>query len=122
VGETRQYTTKHSTKLSSFLARSVLEVKLSYSAVKKGLCSVLESGGSVLIVPQACIAGKLKGKSVQYHDLSGKEEGQVLYYKFVETCKELCKGRETQVFGGTYGNRQVLTMDTEGPFTHVFDF
>jgi D-Tyr-tRNAtyr deacylase len=87
VGETRQYTTKHSTKLSSFLARSVLEVKLSYSAVKKGLCSVLESGGSVLIVPQACIAGKLKGKSVQYHDLSGKEEGQVLYYKFVETCK-----------------------------------
>ena len=23
---------------------------------------------------------------------------------------------------GTYGNRQVLSVDTNGPFTHVFDF
>lgn len=25
-------------------------------------------------------------------------------------------------FIGTYGNRQVLSIDTNGPFTHVFDF
>ena len=48
-----------------FYFRSVLEAKLSYSKDKKGLCSVLELGGGVMIVPQACLAGKLKGKSVQ---------------------------------------------------------
>jgi hypothetical protein len=28
--------------------------------------SVLESGGDVLLIPQACLLGKLKGKSMQY--------------------------------------------------------
>lgn len=26
------------------------------------------------------------------------------------------------LFLGTYGNRQVLSVETNGPFTHVFDF
>lgn len=26
------------------------------------------------------------------------------------------------LFSGTYGNRQVLSVETNGPFTHVFDF
>ena len=43
--------------------RSVLEVKLSYDG--ECLRSVLDVGKDILIVPQASIGGKLKGKSVQ---------------------------------------------------------
>jgi len=44
--------------------RSVLEVKLSYDG--ECLRSVLDVGKDILIVPQASIGGKLKGKSVQW--------------------------------------------------------
>lgn len=43
--------------------RVVLEVKLSYDGER--LSSVLDVGGDLLIIPQACIGGKLKGKNVQ---------------------------------------------------------
>lgn len=43
--------------------RAVLEVKLSYDG--EHLSSVMDVGEDILIIPQASIGGKLKGKSVQ---------------------------------------------------------
>lgn len=37
-----------------------------------------------LIIPQATLAGRLKGKAVQYHDQCPKDRGQVLYDRFVQ--------------------------------------
>ncbi|XP_076834552.1 D-aminoacyl-tRNA deacylase 2-like [Brachyhypopomus gauderio] len=90
--------------------------------------SVLELPGSVLIVPQATLGGKPKGKGMQYHANIGKDDGQKLYASFVAHCeKELslsCKCTEagTDVKHGTYGNRQVLKLDTNGPYTHLMEF
>ncbi|XP_056152185.1 D-aminoacyl-tRNA deacylase 2 [Lampris incognitus] len=85
--------------------------------------SVFELPGNVLIVPQATLGGKAKGKGMQYHSNVGKEDGLRLYSGFVALCeKELQTGRGVTIKHGTYGNRQVLQLDTNGPYTHLVDF
>ncbi|XP_006006419.1 D-aminoacyl-tRNA deacylase 2 [Latimeria chalumnae] len=90
--------------------------------------SVLDLPGSILIVPQATLGGKAKGRSMQYHSNIGKEEGMQLYSHFVAYCeKELTSNTKCSEAGvvikhGTYGNRQVLKLDTNGPYTHLIEF
>uniref|UniRef100_A0A3Q1DG25 D-aminoacyl-tRNA deacylase n=1 Tax=Amphiprion ocellaris TaxID=80972 RepID=A0A3Q1DG25_AMPOC len=90
------------------------------------LVSVLELPGSILIVPQATLGGKAKGRSMQYHNNISKEDGLRLYGAFVSLCeKEVATasaGSSVEVKHGTYGNRQVLQLDTNGPYTHLMDF
>lgn len=125
----------------------------------------------VLVVPQATLAGKIKGKTVQYHQQIPKDEGRRLYMLF---CLELEKALGTQsdacrathleraseavqmlqyttatsvdeavrafgngfraldsvgaadpfrrVIWGTYGNRQALSFESPGPYSHSFEF
>lgn len=90
------------------------------------MASVLELPGSLLIVPQATLGGRAKGRAMQYHNNIHKEEGQRLYAAFVALCeKELAAAAASAgvtVKHGTYGNRQVLKMDTNGPYTHLMEF
>ncbi|CUG92346.1 tyrosine deacylase, putative [Bodo saltans] len=106
--------------------------------------------GDVLVVPQATLAGKAKGKVVQYHQQIEKDEGLRLYQLFVgELSSALLLGdaaaaerdangcfaplpssttidestlRRRQVLFGTYGNRQGLQLVSDGPFSHSFEF
>lgn len=79
---------------------------------------------------QATLGGKMKGRSVQYHSNISKDEGRVFFEKFITLCEETVQANSTnlpdsppkKVKHGTYGNRQVLNVETNGPFTHVFDF
>ncbi|XP_028832248.1 D-aminoacyl-tRNA deacylase 2 [Denticeps clupeoides] len=90
--------------------------------------SVLDLPGSVLVIPQATLGGKAKGKGMQYHGNVGKAEGRQLYSQFVSQCdKELASTAKSSEAGvvvrhGTYGNRQVLKLDTNGPYTHLMEF
>jgi len=99
-------------------------VRLSESTDKTTNVSVLELPGDVLIVPQATLGGKMIGKSVQYHSNISKDEGRTFYEKFIALCQEAVHSNSasSSVKHGTYGNRQVLSVETNGPFTHVFDF
>ncbi|MBN3313154.1 DTD2 deacylase, partial [Atractosteus spatula] len=90
--------------------------------------SVLDLPGHVLVVPQATLGGRAKGKSMQYHGNIDKEDGKRLYELFVSRCEQqlsssgACVEAGVTVKHGTYGNRQVLKLDTNGPFTHLMDF
>lgn len=92
--------------------------------------SVSDLPGDVLIVPQATLGGKAKGKAMQYHNNIGKEEGLQLYANFVSLCERKLASSSrgegtvsaTTVKHGTYGNRQVLKLDTNGPYTHLVEF
>ncbi|XP_014878269.1 probable D-tyrosyl-tRNA(Tyr) deacylase 2 [Poecilia latipinna] len=92
--------------------------------------SVLELPGSLLIVPQATLGGKAKGKGMQYHNNISKEDGLKLYSSFISLCEkelmaaagETVREAEVTVRHGTYGQRQVLQLDTNGPYTHLMDF
>lgn len=111
-------------ELVAKVVKSLLNVKLSESADKPGNVSILELPGDVLIVPQATLGGKMKGKSVQYHSNISKDEGRIFYEKFITLCEEAVHSNSATktVKHGTYGNRQVLSVQTNGPYTHIFDF
>jgi len=105
------------------MAKIATSAKLSKGETRK-LVSVVDLPGDILIVPQATLGGKMKGKSMQYHDNIEKEIGFNLYKKFVDACSNLLRssGNETvQTRSGIYGNLQVLNLETNGPYTHVID-
>ena len=109
--------------------KSILNLRLSESDNGK-LVSILELPGDVLIIPQATLGGRVKGKMIQYHGNVEKAVGEVLYEEFTKTCQQTvaesrlndASGIVSNVKWGTYGNRQVLTLDTNGPFTHLIEF
>lgn len=109
------------------MVNTLLNVKLSETENGKHV-SILDLPGNILIIPQATLGGKVKGRNMQYHSNSGKEEGLELYSQFVTLCeKELaandkCAEAGVVVEHGTYGNRQVLKLDTNGPYTHLIEF
>ncbi|NWJ10469.1 DTD2 deacylase, partial [Crypturellus undulatus] len=109
------------------IVNTLLNVQLSENESGKYV-SVLDLPGSVLIVPQATLGGKLKGKRMQYHTNIEKEKGFELYSQFVALFeKEMAANAKCMEAGvlvkhGTYGNRQVLKLDTNGPFTHLIEF
>ncbi|XP_052041831.1 D-aminoacyl-tRNA deacylase 2 [Apodemus sylvaticus] len=115
------------TELLPKMVNTLLNVKLSETDTGKHV-SVLDLPGDVLIIPQATLGGRVKGRSMQYHSNSGKEEGLELYSQFVSLCEKAvannskCVEAGVAVAHGTYGNRQVLKLDTNGPYTHLIEF
>ncbi|XP_061600400.1 D-aminoacyl-tRNA deacylase 2 [Cololabis saira] len=105
------------------MVSTLLNLRLCESSQGK-MVSVLELPGSVLVVPQATLGGKAKGRGMQYHGNIGKEDGQRLYAAFVSRCEQELRaaGSELPLEHGTYGNRQVLKLDTNGPYTHLMEF
>ncbi|XP_069573155.1 D-aminoacyl-tRNA deacylase 2 [Brachyistius frenatus] len=103
------------------MVSTLLNLRLSESPSGK-MVSVLDLPGSLLIVPQATLGGKAKGRAMQYHNNVGKEDGLRLYGAFVSLCEQELTAAGVTVKHGTYGNRQVLKLDTNGPYTHLMEF
>jgi len=97
-------------------AEVALAAKLCEVVGESKRVSVVDALGEVLVVPQATLGGKLKGKALQYHGNVNKDEGEALYAHFVATLSS----RLAVVRSGSYGARQVLSLETNGPFTHTF--
>ncbi|KAH0620556.1 hypothetical protein JD844_021135 [Phrynosoma platyrhinos] len=112
---------------STTAVHTLLNVKLSETEGGKHV-SILDLPGDILIIPQATLGGKLKGRSMQYHSNIEKDTGLDLYTQFVAQCeREVAANAKCFEAGvvlrhGTYGNRQVLKVDTNGPFTHMIEF
>ncbi|XP_077476756.1 D-aminoacyl-tRNA deacylase 2 [Stigmatopora argus] len=103
------------------IVSTLLNVRLCESSSGK-MVSVLNLPGSLLVVPQATLGGKAKGRSMQYHNNVAKEDGLRLYARFVALCQQEVKAAGVSVEHGTYGNRQVLHIQTNGPYTHLMEF
>nr|DBA14097.1 TPA: hypothetical protein GDO54_005112 [Pyxicephalus adspersus] len=109
------------------IVNSVVNVKLSESDTGKRV-SVIDLPGDVLIVPQATLGGKAKGRSMQYHANADKVLGMELFAQFISQCQQELESHPSWVEAGavlhhgTYGNRQVLQLDTNGPYTHLLEF
>ena len=90
---------------------------------------ILELPGEILIIPQATLGGKIKGKMFQYHNNVNKDLGLELYTKFVDLCKKYASEHPVwsakgnlKVVNGTYGIRQVYSTETNGPYLHLIEF
>ena len=92
------------------------------------MTSVLQLPASILVIPQATLGGRLKGQRMQYHNNIEKTAGLELYTQFVEAIQQVSAANDAWtekgcvVKSGTYGNRQVLKIDTNGPYTHLIEF
>lgn len=108
------------------MAKCVCNIKLSKSS--SSLTSVLDLPGDILVVPQATLGGKQKGNRMQYHSNIEKSMGEELYNLFISRLEEkqqrhdACKRAGVKTKCGTYGNLQVLSVETNGPYTHLFSF
>jgi len=81
---------------------------------------------SILLVPQAPLAAKLKNNSLQFHSLVDKKTGLSLYKELVDQLRQQAEAlggsqRTIKVVAGTYGNRQALRVRSNGPHTLCFD-
>ncbi|XP_068109566.1 D-aminoacyl-tRNA deacylase 2 isoform X2 [Hyperolius riggenbachi] len=109
------------------MVNSLLNVKLSETDTGKHV-SITELPGDILIVPQATLGGKAKGRCMQYHANANKELGMELYRQFISQSQQELQSHPkwaeagTVLRYGTYGNRQVLQLDTNGPYTHLLEF
>uniref|UniRef100_A0A8C5QP05 D-aminoacyl-tRNA deacylase n=1 Tax=Leptobrachium leishanense TaxID=445787 RepID=A0A8C5QP05_9ANUR len=109
------------------IVNTLLNVKLSETNDGKHV-SVKELPGDVLIVPQATLGGKMKGLCMQYHSNAGKDQAMQLYSQFTTLCQQELEANlkwadsGSRLQFGTYGNRQVLQLDTNGPYTHLMKF
>ena len=126
-GRVKHSIIQRSISIFLFIVKSILEARLSENDEGKHI-SILELPGDILIIPQATLGGNLKGKSMQYHRNINKDTGLMLYSKFVQFCEESvtkcdrCREKQTCVKYGTYGNRQVFSTVTNGPYTHLLEF
>lgn len=104
------------------LAEHLINARLFRSKTGRGCMSVCEVQGDILIVPQSTIGGKLKGKSFQYHLNIEKADGMPLYHKL---CQQVRSSVE-KIYGGNvkcgmYGTKELLTIESNGPFTHMIE-
>eukprot|EP00055_Hartaetosiga_balthica_P003132 m.6631 g.6631 ORF g.6631 m.6631 type:complete len:185 (-) comp2624_c0_seq1:126-680(-) len=89
--------------------------------------SILSKKRDVLLVPQAPLGGKMKGRQLQYHDNINKDIGQELFQQLIEEfrqqiAKDDAEG-EISFLHGTYGGIQRMKdASSDGPWTHTFDF
>merc|ERR1719309_23090 len=101
-------------------AKTVMKVKLCEVDNQPKRKSTLDTGTDLLIIPQATLGGKLKGNSLQYHSNCSPQQGEELYDQFCEQI-QADAGPEISVRRGVYGARQVVSMQTNGPYSHCFD-
>ena len=63
----------------------------------------------------------MKGSSVQYHNNVKPNEGETLYTLFCDELLSQSEGAGGEVKRGLWGARQVVSMETNGPYSHMFD-
>lgn len=64
----------------------------------------------LLVVPQACLSGKAKGKQVQYHGQLAKDEGARMYAAFVE----LLQSQAAALVAGSGGGGKAKARGADG--------
>mmetsp|Transcript_1825 Transcript_1825/g.5819 ORF Transcript_1825/g.5819 Transcript_1825/m.5819 type:complete len:186 (-) Transcript_1825:31-588(-) len=118
------------------------------SGTGKGACFGGETPRDVVLIPHACLCGKInKSGAAHYYGQVDKEVGRQLYAEFVQTAVEVAQelagaatavrlitvestGDEAKadpaavnIIAGTYGNTQGLRVDASfGPNSHSFTF
>ena len=109
-----------------FLVKSIVNAKLSETDDGNHV-SIIDLPGDVLVIPQATLGGKLKGKAFQYHCNVSKDKGEELYNYFLLSLQQTLNSNSKWVangcklFSGTYGIRQVYSTQTNGPYSHVIE-
>lgn len=95
------------------LAERVLGYRIFADAEGRMNCSLLESGGALLAVPQfTLVADTRKGSRPSFSSGAAPEEGVRLFERFVE-----CARRRASVQTGRFGADMRVSLVNDGPVT-----
>lgn len=89
--------------------------------------SILDFPCDVILIPQFCLGGRLKGKKFQYHSIVSKEEAERYFNLINDGCSNFAASHSHwassghRIYAGTYGIRQNLIVHSNGPFIHIVE-
>lgn len=101
-----------------YIANKVANLRIFEDADGKMNCSLLETGGSALVVSQFTLYGDCrKGRRPSFIDAAHPEVANALYEKFITALKQL--NISTQ--GGTFQAMMDVQLINDGPVTILLD-
>jgi D-aminoacyl-tRNA deacylase len=107
-----------SPSMADFLAAKCAELRMFQDDNDKMNRSLLDTGGSALVVSQFTLYGDCaKGRRPSFTDAAGPDKGRELYEYFVLRLRDRVKTVETGVFGA----KMDVELVNDGPVTFVLD-
>jgi len=103
---------------ADYLTDKVVNLRIFHDQDGKMNRSVLEAGGSALIVSQFTLYGDVRrGRRPSYSDAASPEKGKELYEYFVERVRS--NGVEVET--GIFQAMMMVTLSNDGPVTILLD-
>ena len=101
-----------------YIANKVANLRIFEDAEGKMNCSLLETGGSALVVSQFTLYGDCrKGRRPSFINAARPEVANVLYEKFIDALKQL----NIETYGGTFQAMMDVELINDGPVTILLD-
>ena len=101
-----------------YIANKVANLRIFEDADGKMNCSLLETGGSALVVSQFTLYGDCrKGRRPSFINAARPETANALYEKFIDALKQL----NIQTYGGTFQAMMDVELINDGPVTILLD-
>jgi D-tyrosyl-tRNA(Tyr) deacylase len=103
---------------ASYLADKILHLRIFEDPLGKMNRSILEAGGSILVVSQFTIYGDcLRGRRPSFTAAAPPNKGRALYEKFIDTLQT----RYHSVKEGVFGAKMVVFLENDGPVTFILE-
>ena len=105
---------------AELIAEKIVKTRLFDSADGKiNDQSILDTGGSILVVSQFTLAGRLeKGNRPDYSQAESPDAAKVLYEYFIRKLEQLGVAK---VESGEFGAYMVVTLKNDGPVTLILE-
>lgn len=101
-----------------YIANKTAHLRIFEDADGKMNCSLLETGGSVLVVSQFTLYGDCrKGRRPSFINAARPEVANALYEKFIAALKQ----QNIETYGGTFQAMMDVELINDGPVTILLD-
>ena len=101
-----------------YIANKAANLRIFEDADGKMNCSLLETGGSALVVSQFTLYGDCrKGRRPSFIQAARPEVANALYEKFIDALKQL----NIETYGGTFQAMMDVELINDGPVTILLD-
>jgi len=103
--------------VAEWLARKTMKLRIFRDDDGRMNRSLLDIGGSALIISQFTLAAETKGNRPGFSTAAAPDEGERLYEHFKAKVREL----GVPVSSGSFGSEMTVSLDNDGPVTIWLD-